>query len=80
MIVNVRFVASIKEKTGCPELIVEADKGMSVRHLIDFIKEEYPKLSGREDFVVSVNKRQVSEDLIMRDGDELSIMPPAHYF
>ena len=80
MIINVRFVASIKEKTGCPEIILEVDKGSSVRFLIDYIKEEYPKLSGHDDFVFSVNRRQVSEDLILRDGDELSIMPPAHYY
>jgi MoaD family protein len=80
MIIKVKFVASIKERTGCPEVIVEVDKGANVRYLIEFLKEEYPKLSRPEDFVISVNKRQVSEDLIMKDGDELSILPPAHYF
>jgi molybdopterin converting factor small subunit len=80
MLISVKFVASIKEKTGCPEVIVEVDKGMSVRHMIELLREEYPKLCGPEDLVVSVNHRQVSEDLIMRDGDELSIMPPAHYY
>lgn len=80
MIVKVRFVATVKEKTGCPDVVFEVDKGANVRRIIDFVKEEYPRLSGPDDFVISVNKRQVSEDFILKDGDELSILPPAHYY
>jgi len=76
--ITVKLFAIIKDRAGRDELKIAA-AGSTVADLLGRIAREYPALSeilrpGR--VVVSVNHEFVKQDVPVRDGDEVALMPP----
>jgi molybdopterin converting factor subunit 1 len=74
----VKLFALMKDRVGRDELRVDATTG-TVAALLRQLAKEYPALSdilvpGR--IVVSVNHEFVKQDALVRDGDEVALMPP----
>ena len=77
MKIKVKFFASYRDITGRPEAILDLDEGTTLSALLEDLKGEYPKLGSLTDTIIaSVNKRYAREDVMLKEGDEVALLPP----
>ena len=77
MRVLVKFFASYRETLGKNEIKVELDRGSSVSDLLDVLRRDYPELGKlMETLVVSINLEYATYDTILKEGDEVALLPP----
>lgn len=75
--IKVRFFASIKERIGREELLL--DSSGSVEDIIRALKEEFPSIEDvLKDFkaMVAVNLEMADRKTLVKDGDEVAFIPP----
>ncbi len=78
MIVSVRLFATLREFAGSGELEIEVAEGATVRDAI----EEIGRSPGMRDpieklkVVMAVNREYADMDVVLREGDELALIPP----
>ncbi len=76
--ITVKLFAILKDKTGRSEVSVDF-RGGTVSELLAQVSREYPELAavltcGR--ILASVNQEFAKPDAIVKDGDEVALMPP----
>ncbi len=75
--IKVKFFASYSETLGRDEIMVELKDDNSVSALLGIIIREHPKLGElNETMVISVNREYATYDTILKEGDEVAILPP----
>jgi molybdopterin synthase sulfur carrier subunit len=82
--IKVRYFARYRSLVGKSEEELEVPNGITVKELIEILKERYPALREEvfaedddlADVNVSRNGRYVSFDEVLRDGDVVAIFPP----
>lgn len=77
MRVLVRFFAAHREATGQPTYGADVPHGTQASTLLGMLRERFPHLravSGNVAF--AVNQTVVPADTVLRDGDELALLPP----
>jgi len=75
--VLVKFFASARDSVGKKNLEMEIKKNCKVGDVMENLFEEYPGLQEMEDhLLISVNKDRTGKDEILKDGDEIAVMPP----
>jgi len=75
--VLVKFFASARDIVGKKDLKMEIEKNCRVKDVMENIFKEYPELKKLEDqLLISVNKDRTAKDEILKDGDEIAVMPP----
>jgi sulfur-carrier protein len=76
--ITIKFFASLKDKAGAGELSI-AFPGGSVADLLTHVAQEHPELAGvlsSNALMISINQEFVRANAIVRDGDEVALMPP----
>jgi len=76
--VTIKLFAILKDKAGRDELRMPGNPG-TVSELLRQISKEYPALSdilARGGILISVNHEFVKQDALIKDGDEVALMPP----
>ena len=77
MRIKVKFFASYKEAVGTDELDLEMKNGSDVTHLLEAVKALHPAIGELiEPLIVSVNKEYATFDKVLKDGDEVALLPP----
>jgi len=84
MKVTVRYFARYRSLVGRSEEELEVPEGITIRELIEILKERHPVLKNEvfaeeddlADVNVSRNGRYVRFDEVLRDGDTVAIFPP----
>ena len=77
MDVKVLFFASVRDLVGEPEQTVSVSEGANVADLLSEIAGQYPRFGEMErSLMVSVNQEYVERDGVLRDGDEVALIPP----
>jgi molybdopterin synthase catalytic subunit len=77
MDVDVRFFAIIREIVGRAAERRQLAEGATAGDLFDELAHEYPRLERmRPVTMLMVNKAYVTHDHVLRDGDELALIPP----
>jgi molybdopterin synthase catalytic subunit len=75
--IEVKFFASYKEALGREELDLELDDNSTVSDLIEHLRKDHPKLGNLlETLVVSVNLEYAHYDTVLKEGDEVALLPP----
>ncbi len=77
--VKIKFFAILKEIVGEGEIMVPVDEGTTLEQLLYQLGQRYPRfLEARKQgrFFASVNQEFVSGQYIMRQGDEVALLPP----
>ncbi|GKS61277.1 MAG: MoaD/ThiS family protein [Candidatus Nitrosocosmicus sp.] len=72
----VLYFAQVREATKVKKETLEISKNSSVTDLLSLIRTRYPKLRNVSDFNTSVNYKLVNSDAILRDKDEVALLPP----
>ena len=76
--ITVKLFALLKDKAGRDELRIDAGPG-TVTELLEAVARGYPALSGMISdggVLVSVNREFARGDALVKDGDEVALMPP----
>ena len=73
--VQVRLFASYREAAGTNRLDTSLPAGARVGDLLDLLAERLPALK-RAPGLVAVNHTYVQPDVVLRDGDEVALIPP----
>ena len=77
--VTIRLFAGLRERAGRSEWTMELDRPAPVRELLDRLRGEIPSLAEaleKKSVLTAVNRAMADAETPVRDGDELSIMPP----
>ena len=77
MQLSVRFFALYRERAGCGLASVEVAAGATVDDLVGAVRQRFPGLAPPEvQIVVAVNQEYAEPDTILREGDEICLIPP----
>ena len=77
MELTVRYFATHKEVTGMAAEAFEVPEDTTVGELIEEVIGRHPGLEDlRRDTVVSVNRGVGTEDIVLREGDDVALFPP----
>ena len=77
MEVTVRYFAAHKELAGAAEETVAVPEGTTVAQLMEELFRLHPPLRElQRDTVVSVNRGVGTDDIVLRDGDDVALFPP----
>ena len=77
MNVRVRFFAGLREEFGASELNLDLPEGADVAVILARLNADYPnvRLTDRR-FTVAVNRAFAPPAQVLRDGDEMGLIPP----
>jgi molybdopterin converting factor subunit 1 len=75
MRVRMLFFGQLKEAAGRAEQSLEMVEGASVRDLLDVLRGTLPA-EVLEVSAVAVNREYAAFSRVLRDGDEVAILPP----
>jgi molybdopterin synthase catalytic subunit len=77
MTIKVKLFAILRERAGAAEISKQVAEGSTVAHIWRTLQDDYPKLAGPTfRLLYAVNQNYVSPEHVLRDGDELAIIPP----
>ena len=77
--VTVRYFANLKQMAGKDEDQFEINEGTTLEQLSDLIKKSVPQLGNmvrEKKVMISLNYDVVSLDTVVKDGDEIALLPP----
>lgn len=77
--VTVKLFANLKDLAGTDSMTIDCDNGISIDKLTPLIVEKLPGLKDiletRRVFI-SVNQEMAQKNDIVKDGDEVALLPP----
>lgn len=77
--VKVRFFAIIKNLAGKEDAQFEVSGSVKLKDLVGMIEKDFPKVGEMlraKKVLVSVNQELGNDDMLVKDGDEVAILPP----
>ncbi|MGQ9587936.1 MAG: MoaD/ThiS family protein [Thermoplasmata archaeon] len=77
MRIKVKLYASFRDIVGAKDEDLEFQDGMTVQMLLEDYIRRFPKMARyREHIILSVNKEYGPPGKVLKDGDEVSFLPP----
>ncbi len=77
--VTVKYFANLKQIAGKDEDQFEIHEGTTLEQLSDLIKQSVPKIGNmvrEKKVMISLNYDVVPLDTVVKDGDEIALLPP----
>lgn len=77
--VKIRFFAMLKNKVGQEEVTLDVPENISLEKFKQILKKEFPAITEflvRKSILISVNQEFATESTIIKDGDEVALLPP----
>ena len=77
--VTVKYFANLKQMAGKDEDQFDIKKGTTLAQLSDLIEQSVPQLGDmvrEKKVMISLNYDVVSLDTVVKDGDEIALLPP----
>lgn len=66
----------IREIAGKSEIELEYEEPLMVQDLVNKVKNKYEKLTELKSLLVAVNSEYAKDDVEIKDGDEVAMIPP----
>lgn len=77
MNVQVRFFSVARDLVGADERTVTLPEGSKASSVVEVLGEEFPPLlDWRRSIRIAVNMEYVQNERILREGDEVALIPP----
>ena len=79
MIVTVKYFASLKQMAGKEEDPFNVNEGTTLEQLSELIEKSVPQLGNmvrEKKVIISLNYDVVPLDTVVKDGDEIALLPP----
>ncbi len=77
--VTVKYFANLKQMAGKDEDQFDIKEGTTLAQLSDLIKQSVPKIGDmvrEKKVMISLNYDVVPLDTVVKDGDEIALLPP----
>jgi len=77
--VTVKYFANLKQMAGKDEDQFDIKEGTTLAQLSDMIEQSVPQLGDmvrEKKVMISLNYDVVSLDTVVKDGDEIALLPP----
>lgn len=77
--IKVVFFASLKEQLGCGEVDLELDHATSIKDIKTRLIEQDPTWRSafeNRSLLMAINHEMVSEEQLVKSGDEVAFFPP----
>jgi molybdopterin converting factor subunit 1 len=77
--VTVKYFANLKQMAGKDEDQFEVSEGTTLAQLSDLIKQSVPQIGDmvrEKKVMISLNYDVVPLDTVVKDGDEIALLPP----
>lgn len=77
--IKVRFFAMLKNKTGKEEVNLSVPENITLETLKTILKNEFPAIAEfieRKSIMISVNQEFADKNTVIKDGDEVALLPP----
>ena len=75
--VDIKLFAYARELVGEKNISIDVEEGITIEGLMDRIIDEHPSLENiRDNLIIAVNKTTVQQDKVLKDGDEVALLPP----
>ena len=77
MTITVKFFALARDKAGTGDIRLEVPVIATVDSVAKTLGEKYPELASMLPKVAfAINQSYVTADVLLKDGDELAVIPP----
>jgi molybdopterin converting factor subunit 1 len=77
MQINIRLFAILRECVGLGELWLDLPTGAPVTNAVEALADRFPAMrSALTRTAYAVNRSYVNTGTVLRDGDELALIPP----
>lgn len=76
MIIKTLFFGIAKDLIGASELKIDVAENSSVKDFETILKNEFSTLENLNSYAIAVNEAYTNEDLILKTGDVVAIIPP----
>lgn len=77
MKIKVKLFAVFRDVVGAKEEEVEVENGTTVQGLLELYISRFPQMAKfRDHIILSVNKEYGAPAKVLKDGDEVSFLPP----
>ncbi len=76
MQLNILAFGISKDIIGANKMTVDLTDITTVADFRAWLQQKYPKLAGLKSLLIAVNEEYGQEDLLLKEGDEVAIIPP----
>jgi molybdopterin converting factor subunit 1 len=76
MAVSVLLFGIVRDLTGQNSLAVSTRPDMQVADLLDEVHQQYPAVKGIRSLLVAVNGEYAEPDQVIKETDEVALIPP----
>lgn len=76
MKIQLLFFGITTDLVGENSISFELNEPISVNKLKEHLKLDYPSLKNIHEFAIAVNEDYATDDLILKEGDTVAIIPP----
>ena len=76
MIIKTLFFGIAKDLIGASELKIDVAENSSVKDFETILKNEFSTLENLNSYAIAVNEAYANDDLILKTGDVVAIIPP----
>lgn len=77
MTIVVKFFALSRQLTGQREVAIRLPKGATVAVLMEAVEKRFPKLKVLSSSLkLAINWEYADPETVLRDGDEVAVIPP----
>ena len=76
MVINILAFGVVKEIVGGSSVSMNFTDAITVAELVSTVKEKYPEVTKLSSFAVAVNGSYATLDTVIKQSDEIAIIPP----
>ena len=76
MKIKILFFGISSDLVGLSYLDFEVDKALTVKKLKILLKKKYVYLKNLDVYAIAVNENYAIDDLVLKENDEVAIIPP----
>lgn len=77
MKIKILYFAAIREKVGKGSEELEATEGETLNDIMGKLKSRYPIIADmNESLLVAVNREYSKRETVLKNGDEVALIPP----
>ena len=76
MNIKTLFFGITTDLVGASELQIDVTENTSVKDFKSVLKKAYSQLENINSYAIAVNEEYASDDLILKNGDVVAVIPP----
>lgn len=76
MKIQILLFGIARDIVGNSQLELDQDEGLDVKSFKQILHDKYPRMNHLSHFKVAINQEFADDDQILKEGDEVALIPP----